>query len=286
MSTSTSKQAATQGDDPLRPWKQWAEGRFGQSGPTAVAVATTALEEALLGHRSDRETAVKAAETAVREFLTATAVVTTNTARNGALISQTTEPSAETYGGISDLAAADLSPHGRQALHALDQAQGSSTLATAAFFGQPGFRGRYGFHDAAGMTGIGSLILWVVGAVAFPIGIPVALWVGLITPALARRSSVEVERGRLVLRYGLLARRMETFELIWFANVSYRQSLLQRWLGQTSVFIVMDGGPFRGTTLCIPGIIEAEAAEGFCDRIRHAAQLLRRGAYGVPLPPN
>jgi hypothetical protein len=144
----------------------------------------------------------------------------------------------------------------------------SLKLSALAFFGEPGFRGEYGFYDKSNNL--------TTRKSKADDKRPSLAWAVIATPVMAKYSSVKIERGRLVLRYGVLARRVDTFELHWIGNITYHRTLVHRMTGNATVVISIDGGPFQGKTLYLPCVASGDSAETFCNRVRHASQMVRR----------
>lgn len=288
--------------DPLAPWRAWAQQKYGSEGPAAVAAALDAVVRVATSG-GDPGAAAKAAEQAVSALRRGgqamvaggSAIVPMQPAPAAPPANRWTWPTPSApaalpakrwtwplrrpaaapppYGGVADIARADPSQLQRLTAEALAQAEGSWRLSTLAFFGEPGFRGRYGFRDTPNE---GPLAGPAKPVPALPRHRP---WM-ITTPFLAMCSRVAVERGRLVLRYGVFSRRVDTFELNWIANITHTKTLLQRLLGEATVVITMDDGPFAHKTLLLPGVAPGRSVEMFCNRVRHASHMLRKTPVG------
>lgn len=268
--------------DPLQPWRPWVSRRFGADGSEAEAAAMRAIIEVhgRRGSPKDAEAAAHAAVAALRRRNAAAHVSAPASAAGGPPIPD---------GGVLSLALNEGTPHGQRVFEALSNAEGRvDGLPPSAFLGQPGFRGMYGFLTAAQASDLASMVLWTLLLVAFPVGIPLALWVRIATPILARRTSFAVEGAQIVLRYGFLTKKTERVELYWVNNVTHQQAHFHKRRGECSILITLDGGPWRGHVVCVPGIVPVGQAEAFCRRLRHAAQHVRKspGVFYSTLPPN
>ena len=210
-------------------------------------------------------------------------------------------PSGEAlYRGIYDLVASDSSELGCAALSALKSVEMARRFTALSFFAMPGFRGRYGFDGRPARGVAGHALLLTAAALLASWMLRVSLFSGLpllmlsagcilvlerlismlmVTPILARKAALIIKDGRLTIQYGWFSTQQLSCELHWISDVGWSQSVLQKRLGQATLWITLTSAS-RGTQRrALPSPVRVQELPPLVDRLQSVVLTLRQASY-------
>jgi hypothetical protein len=117
---------------------------------------------------------------------------------------------------------------------------------------------------------------WAAGVIAV-ILFARAVFILVMVPLLASCATVEIRKGRVLLKYGLFSTTQYVAEVHWIREVSWSQTFVQKLMGEATIWLFFDTAARTVASLRPPGLVPLSEMQQYVDKLRNASQKLRQG---------